>query len=325
MHDYSEEFDLRALRLLLLTARTQSLGKSAAALGMSTASASKLLAKLRNRLGDQLFIRSAGRLLPTPRADVLVKEVEPIIKSLDALGRDREPFNPATTSATIRLAAIDNAAMMLYQDTFADLMRRAPNLRFEIESLDGSTFDRLRDGRIDIALMADSLPASPTFHSATLIESKCVMLVSKNHPLVQTAAAGMLQIRDVEAYRRVGVSLRYPSMPAQHTELGPRYSDKRVAITMPNYMAAANFAAKTNLLLSVPKDVAEVICEYVPLAMLEDPVYGSEVWTSSMVWHERTHSCPMLQWVRANVLCGIRDKKLREKARAQLKEESPVF
>lgn len=324
MYDNNEEFDLRALRLMVLTARTRSLGKSAAALGISSASASKLLAKLKAQLGDQLFIRSGGRLLPTPRTEILVGEIEPIIQAVDHLGRDREPFNPATTSATIRLAAIDNAAMMLYQDTFADIMRRAPNLRFEIESLDESTFDRLRDGRIDLALMADRLPSSATFHSATLIESNCVMLASRSHPLVQTARSRRLSAEDLEPFRRVGVSLRYPSLPTPHSEVGPRYSDEKVAITMPNYMAAANFASKTDLLLSAPKDVAEVICEYVPLAMLEDPVYGSEVWTSAMVWHERTHSCPMLQWVRANVLCGIRDKKLREKARAQLEEDSSV-
>lgn len=322
MQDNNEEFDIRALRLMLLTAQTQSLSKSAAALDMSTASASKLLSKLKEQFENPLFVRSGGRLVPTPRAGMLVKEIEPIIHAVDMLARDREPFNPSKTSATIRLAAIDNAAMMLYQDVFADLMKRAPNLRFEIESLDGATFDRLRDGRIDLALMADQIPTSSTFHSAKLIESNCVMLVSRNHPLVEAARVRRLDESDVAPYRRIGVSLRYPSHPTPHTELGPRYSDGNVAITMPNYMAAANFASRTNLLLAAPKDVAEVVCEHVPLAMLEDPIYGSEIWSSSMVWHERTHTCPMLQWVRANILCGIRDKKLREKAQAMLEDEN---
>ncbi len=63
--------DIKLLRLLDQLYTTRSVTRAAEALGQSQPTVSIWLAKLRDRLGDPLFVRTAEGMLPTPRNGVL--------------------------------------------------------------------------------------------------------------------------------------------------------------------------------------------------------------------------------------------------------------
>jgi DNA-binding transcriptional LysR family regulator len=67
------DFDLNLLKVFDAVMETRSASRAADALGMSQSAASHALARLRAQVTDPLFVRVAGRLEPTPRAERLAE------------------------------------------------------------------------------------------------------------------------------------------------------------------------------------------------------------------------------------------------------------
>ncbi|MGI9464819.1 MAG: LysR family transcriptional regulator, partial [Aestuariivirgaceae bacterium] len=86
--------DLNLLIVLHSLLHTRSVTKTAGRLNMSQPAVSRALAKLRATFDDKLFVKAAGGMLPTTRAQELMA---PLATSLDVLHDlfARPEFDPA--------------------------------------------------------------------------------------------------------------------------------------------------------------------------------------------------------------------------------------
>jgi DNA-binding transcriptional LysR family regulator len=92
---HSTQLDLNLLKTFDALFVTRSASRAAEALGVGQPAVSHALGRLRNAIGDPLFIRTAGRMEPTARAQRLA---EPVREALMAAGRAlaiEESFDPA--------------------------------------------------------------------------------------------------------------------------------------------------------------------------------------------------------------------------------------
>lgn len=64
--------DVKLLTLFDVLYRTRSVTRAAEQLGLSQPTASIWLGRLRDQLGDPLFVRTPAGMSPTPRADTLI-------------------------------------------------------------------------------------------------------------------------------------------------------------------------------------------------------------------------------------------------------------
>ncbi len=79
--------DLNSLLTFLLVYHEHSVSRAARRLDISQPAVSNTLAKLRIYFGDPLFIRDAGTLIPTQRAQSLADELTPAFMHIEvALG-----------------------------------------------------------------------------------------------------------------------------------------------------------------------------------------------------------------------------------------------
>src|SRR5574343_306697 len=96
--------DIRNLDLNLLVifdamARTRSVSKAAEAVGLSQPATSAALARLRDTLGDHLFVRVGSQMQPTPRA----QQLAPVVRRLvDAVNHEVLQVATFDTSAARR-------------------------------------------------------------------------------------------------------------------------------------------------------------------------------------------------------------------------------
>jgi DNA-binding transcriptional LysR family regulator len=73
-------------------------------LGLSSSAMSRTLARLRVVMGDPLFVRAGGGLVPTPRAIELRERVHPLIGEVEAvLSHDEVPLHLATLERTFTI------------------------------------------------------------------------------------------------------------------------------------------------------------------------------------------------------------------------------
>jgi len=77
----------RQLQALHATIETGTVSAAAAQLGISQPGVSNLLAQLERQTRVKLFERIRGRLVPTPEADILYREVDVVVRGLDQVSQ----------------------------------------------------------------------------------------------------------------------------------------------------------------------------------------------------------------------------------------------
>src|SRR4051794_31023773 len=108
MHDmHIAGIDLNLLVALdaLLTHRT--LTEAAARVGLSQSAMSHALGRLRQLIGDPLFVRTAKGLAPTPRAQQLAAPIREALALIEQAVRRPAPFAPQTARRSFSLATSD--------------------------------------------------------------------------------------------------------------------------------------------------------------------------------------------------------------------------
>ena len=141
---------LVVLHHLLLKKRVSTVAE---VLGMSQPAVSSALGRLRSTLGDELFLRTQGRMEPTPYA---LQLAEPVAMALDGLQQAlnvRAAFDPALSTRSFCLAMTDVGEMYFLPVLVDALTRSAPGVTLQVVSVtQASLKEDMATGRIDLAM-----------------------------------------------------------------------------------------------------------------------------------------------------------------------------
>jgi DNA-binding transcriptional LysR family regulator len=126
--------DLRQIDLNLLVVFNQLLldrrvSTSAEKLGLTQPAVSNALKRLRTLLNDELFVRTARGMEPTPYAMHLAEPVGQALSSLQNAFSQRDTFDPTTSSRTFTLAMTDIGEIYFMPPLLEALARLAPNIK----------------------------------------------------------------------------------------------------------------------------------------------------------------------------------------------------
>jgi LysR family transcriptional regulator for metE and metH len=154
---------------------------AAEGLGLTQPALGYRLKEAERRLGVELFVISGRRFVPTPAAERLLISAREILRELnlaEAALRD----SAAGITRTIWLSVRAQTAFH-WLPPFLELLRRnAPDLRLSVRP-DANTVPlaSLREGRVDLALVAGSVPW-PEAMRIKLFTDSLVAVVSPDHP-----------------------------------------------------------------------------------------------------------------------------------------------
>src|SRR5215469_4625504 len=105
-------FDLNLMKAFDALYAERHVTRAGSRIGLSQSAMSGALTRLRELLGDELFVRTPSGMQPTPRAHDLAGPVSDALRLLrSALQADS--FDPATADNTVTLAMTDYAAFVL--------------------------------------------------------------------------------------------------------------------------------------------------------------------------------------------------------------------
>jgi len=190
------DIDLNLLVIFREIAALGSISAAARRLNLSQPAASNALARLRQSLGDELFVRAGARLQATPLAQQLIGPIEEALTLLQDSLKFRASFNPATDSRHFRLAFTDVGEVYFLPRLLPVLQARAPGVRIHtLQATDAMLKAGLGDGSIDLAIgPMDDMPKS--FYQQRLFRQPCVCLFHQTHPFARTPP------RTLAAYRQ---------------------------------------------------------------------------------------------------------------------------
>ena len=182
MKDPLSRIDLNLLVAFQVLMQERNVTRAAERLFVSQPAMSKTLNRLRNLLKDDVFVRSAQGLLPTPKTLELEGPVNQILSQLTELMVTSQEFDPANTSASISLATLGASSTMGLPSVINKLRFQAPNIMLLSQNLDRSYEERLRSGSLDFA-MVTRRRVSDDFISHKIMDIHPVLYMRRNHPL----------------------------------------------------------------------------------------------------------------------------------------------
>lgn len=291
--------DLRRLDLNLLVLfdavmQERNVTRAARRLFLTQSAVSNAMARLRLQLGDELFVRGAGRLRPTPRA----LELAPVVHGLlDELKRTLDPpkFDPATARQAFTIATNDYFTAVVAPALFRLLDAEAPSIDVRIVPTAGRTFEQLDEGDADVACTAATGPAE-RFGADVLIEDDYVCVVRRGHPF----AAKPPTLAQYAKAKHVLVTPRGDARGFIDEQLAERGLTRRVAMTVNHFAAAPMIVAGGDAVLTVPSLIATLYAPPKRTVVVPCPLAAPiGLRQMKLLWHERLGRHPAQAWFRA--------------------------
>lgn len=266
--------------------------------------ASRVLKKLRGVFDDPLFIRSNPKFLPTNRAHELSIQIEDILCRMSAM-TEHEDFDPASLTRTFRIAAADNAIMIVLRDFIDKFYEVAPNAVLEFQQLGQTMIQKLEDGQVDVAIYPSTRNIPPKIHERRLYPVRYKLCVRKGHPLQKYwLEHQVLPLEEIAKYRKIVVANQLGSeakvYSLDETNLLGQECQK-IGLSLPYFVPIPSILEKTDLTVLLPDETAQVLSQTygakIALLPYGDSSENFTYWTR-LIWHERTHYDTVMQWFR---------------------------
>jgi DNA-binding transcriptional LysR family regulator len=283
--------DIQPLRLLCAIVETKSVSRASESLGISQPTASYLLGKLREQLGDPLFLKSKTGMTPTPRTLSVYEQTR---RGLDALDAAFSPtnFDPASSDRMFRLAMSDIGEMVFLPPVIRELNAIAPAVSIEISQIPLAQLPRALDlGDVDFGI--GNLPeiCSQTAHT-TAFKEHYVCVGRRDHPLGKSMTR-----KAFEQARHVIVTSPFTGHHVVERALLEKGVRRTAILKIANYTSVPNVLAETDLLVTLPSRVAKVFERHFELQWSRLPL-SVPTFDVRIHWSQRHESNDGHRWMR---------------------------
>lgn len=303
--------DLNLLRVFNAVMSERSVVRASHKVCLTQSAVSHSLARLRDALDDDLFVRTANGMQPTPRALEIAPAVRDALQSLEK-AVDRSSFDPTTSRRTFTLAANDFTTLLLVPALMRIVRGEAPGVDLVIKPVTRIDLAEQIDlGRIDAAIGSFSaIPAR--FESSHLFTYDDVLVIGRHCAVAESlsiADLGRLSIvvvsfggeqdgavdgsiaerglaRRSEMYDRAG----FENALAQ-IDVAPR-----IVLSVPHFLALSSLIATTDLAAIVPRPLAKAFEATLTAQTCELP-YAAKPLEVRLLWHQRNDVDEAQRWL----------------------------
>lgn len=280
--------DLNLLPVFDALMRRESVTLAARDVGLTQASASNALDRLRKALNDRILERQGNRMVPTLRAKALWRAVSEALGQLSSALETLHDFEPATSGERFRVGLDDCAVSTLGAELATRLRELAPNATLEpLPATHPAGEDDLRRSEIDLFCGAIWQPAPGLGTHLLWIES-FVGLAARTHGFDDRP-----DLEAVLAVPHVLVSIRGAASGNVDAGLAPLGRTRRVATTVPTLDAAARLVAGSDHLYFCGRRLTRGFPDIHGLVPF-DPPFRIPGFQIKLLWNGRDSGSPAL-------------------------------
>ena len=285
--------DLNLLSVFQEVYRERQISSAARRLGLSQSAVSNALARLRRSFGDELFVRTASCMQPTPLAAQMAEPIGAAMAQVALALNQRSRFDPATSNRRFMLAMTDVGEIYFMPTLIERCRQLAPQV--QISSLRVATPNlkqEMEGGRVDLAV-GPFEDVSDALYQRQLFRQPFVSMFRKGHPLGRGAltparfiAAEHLLVDAADSpYDRVNAVLARAGVKA----------DSRFRV--PHFTAVPYIVSSSDLVVTVPQKLAERAAAPFALEWVTPPLDLPPLQTN-IFWHRRFNQDPGNAWLR---------------------------
>lgn len=238
--------DLNLLVVLDVLLREKSVGRTAERLNLTSSAVSHALKRLRVLFDNELLVRDGRRMVPTARAESLAETLPSLLSRVAHVLEAPEPFDPARSTRTFRLAAPDFITSLL-PSLLKLVSQEAPGVRVELAAVSPTAVLDIGQGRFD-ALIAPSFKQKDDLRGTPIGAWPWAVYGRKNHPAFSDWS--------LEAWGRFPHLQVSASAPSGRSPIDRSAIEKgitrHIGAVITSFSMAAPVLAQTDMLLSVP-------------------------------------------------------------------------
>jgi DNA-binding transcriptional LysR family regulator len=302
--------DLNLLRVFDAVMEERSVLRAGQRICLSQSGVSHALARLREMLGDELFIRTTTGMQPTARALAMAPLIRDAWRSLEAaIGLPK--FEPGTSTRRFTIAASDFVTTLMVPHLLCLLRREAPHVDLVIRP--ESRIDLVEQidlGQIDAAIGTFS-GVPDRFQSNSFFSYDDVLIASSSLGLGKLSLEKLagLSIAAVSMHCEEGIvdgflserGLGWRSEMYDRAALDRAFTGwthgPRLTILLPHFLALPSLLQDAHLAAIVPRPLARALVRMHPLSMYELP-YRSSLVDVGVLWHARNTDDAPQEWLR---------------------------
>ncbi len=298
-----QDLDLNLLVALDALLAERSVSRAARRLGLGQPATSAALARLRRLFGDPLLLRAGGGMVPSELATRLAPGLAEALAGLSAALDAAAPFDPARATRRFLLASTDYVSQILMPPVVAAVRRQAPGVDLRLRGYRKEELRGLLAARTADLVLGVFRPPPEDLVATPLFEDALVGLAGR------ATAARLPRPLTPEAFAALPfalVTVNADEAGAGDEALAMLGLKRRVALTLPHFVALPAILAATDLVAVAPARVALSVCGDaletfdLPVAL---PRFGV-----TMLWPPGVRSDGGLAWLRrvvAEVARGV--------------------
>lgn len=288
-----EHLDLNLLRTFDIIYSERSLTRASRILNVSQPAVSNALQRLRESLGDQLFVRERRGMTPTSFAESFAPAVHRALASIKSELNARQDFAPSTAERSFRLSMNDPAEALFLHPLIKQCVADAPQIDLLCNFISRHQLgNEMAKGMLDLAIEVP-IPADDRVRHVDLLQESFNCMVRPDHPLADTA----LSMENYLALGHVHVSARRYGLGHVDRVLAEQDINRRIAARIRNPGIAADVIHATDLAMTMPERFAH----YYGLTALPLP-FGVPGLSWRLYWPARQHADGGNIWLRERIL-----------------------
>jgi DNA-binding transcriptional LysR family regulator len=313
-----EGLDLNGIDLNLLPKfralyRHRNVSQAGRELHLTQSALSNALAKMRALFSDELFVRTATGMEPTPFAHSIAEPIERALARLETDFVQARGFNPERSLRTFRIAMTQLGEVWLAPRILAAAQAAAPDIVVSVVAGDRGFEKALGSGSINDFAIGHLPEPGPGFRDQELGNHEFACMLREGHPALRN---GRVTVQALMSCPFVDV-LEHGSIQGFVNRLArqfPRTFASRYRT--PNVLALPYVIAATDLVAVVPIWFGAGFAASLGLRLVRMP--GTPYRDSlRLVWHEKLERDPGHIWMRSVIARAARVVNLEENFDAQ--------
>ncbi|HEY8356910.1 MAG TPA: LysR family transcriptional regulator [Ramlibacter sp.] len=285
--------DLNLLVIFDAMARQRSVSRTAEAVGLSQPATSAALARLRLLFDDALFVRTGAQMEPTPRALALAPVVRRVVETIANEVLQPAAFEPGSAQRSFTILTPDIGEVAFLPGVLRRLRQEAPEIRLQaVAKPRTAAAEALESGEADLAVGFFPDLQKAGFYQQGLFKTSYACIACADND----AIGARMTLRQYLAARHIVVR------PDGREHLLDRVLEdkgwhRHVTLELSHFMSLLALLPGSDLVATVPNDIATVVGRHVRLKRIELPFRPPQIHVQQY-WHRRMQDDPANRWLR---------------------------
>lgn len=273
-----------------------SLSKAAEYLSTNQSTISTAMTRLKNVLGQDLFIRSGRGVVPSAYASNLYSQIKEPVQQLNEVFQSLGDFDPKVSKRQFVITAPENLQLLVLSQ-FSNTENKNITLEvFDQPDNDDKMYDGLLTQKFDV--MIDYLPPRhPNFESVKLFDSEFIIVCRSNHPRIKDSLTESQYMAETHA---VLERTRNKMLPLGHfTSID--ISKRKVAYHGGSMFSNMLLCSQSDYITTVPLSMALQFKEQLQLQIFRPPFDYKNV-SHYLIWLKKFNHEPSHKWFRDELI-----------------------